>query len=63
MKRYLIIKMGNEFVVQAEERSVLKCTSRRKAAPMTVSEANDLIQGAASRVSDGGAPEDAEQIP
>jgi hypothetical protein len=30
---------------------------------MTVSEANDLIQGAASRVSDGGAPEDAEQIP
>ena len=33
MKRYLIIKMGNEFVVQAEERSVLKCTSRRKAAP------------------------------
>jgi hypothetical protein len=42
MKRYSIIKMGNEFVVQAEERSVLKCTSRRKAA-RTVSDANDLM--------------------
>lgn len=31
MERYAIIKDGKDFIVQAEARSILKCTSRREA--------------------------------
>jgi hypothetical protein len=43
MQRYGIIKQGNGFVIQAEALSVLKCSSRRKAA-RAVSDALDLIR-------------------
>jgi hypothetical protein len=50
MQRYGIIKDGSGFIVQADEQSVLKCTSRRKAAK-TISDANDLLRADTSSVS------------
>ena len=38
----IIKKADHEFVVSSEEQSVLKCTSRRKAAK-TIADANDLM--------------------
>jgi hypothetical protein len=32
MKNYSIVRIGNEYVVQADEQSVLKVASRRRAA-------------------------------
>ena len=32
MKTYSIVRIGNEYVVQADEKSVLKISSKRKAA-------------------------------
>ena len=32
MKNYSIIRVGNEYVVQADDKSILKTTSKRKAA-------------------------------
>ena len=32
MKKYSIIRVGNEYVVQADDKSILKTTSKRKAA-------------------------------
>jgi len=32
MKNYSIVRIGNEYVVQADEKSVLKIASRRRAA-------------------------------
>jgi hypothetical protein len=32
MKNYSIVRVGNEYVVQADEKSILKIASRRKAA-------------------------------
>ena len=32
MKNYSIIRVGNEYVVQADQKSILKTTSKRKAA-------------------------------
>jgi hypothetical protein len=32
MNNYSIVRIGNEYVVQANEKSVLKCASRRRAA-------------------------------
>ena len=32
MKSYSIIRVGNEYVVQADDKSILKTTSKRKAA-------------------------------
>ena len=34
MKNYSIVRIGNEYVVQAGEKSVLKISSRRKAAKL-----------------------------
>jgi len=42
MKNYTIVKVGNDYVVQAEERSVLKVASRRRAAKLVV-EAAELL--------------------
>ncbi len=41
-KNYSIIKIGNEYIVQADEKSVLKITSRRRAARL-VSDAAELL--------------------
>ncbi len=34
MKIYSIVRIGNEYVVQADEKSVLKISSKRKAAKL-----------------------------
>ena len=42
MKNYSIIKVGDEYVVKADEKSILKTTSRRRAAKL-VTEAAGLL--------------------
>ena len=42
MKTYSIVRIGNEYVVKADEKSVLKVASRRKAARL-VSDAVVLL--------------------
>jgi hypothetical protein len=42
MKNYTIVKIGSDYVVQAEEQSVLKVASRRRAAKLVV-EATGLL--------------------
>jgi hypothetical protein len=42
MKNYSIVRIGNEYVVQADEKSILKIASRRRAARL-VSDAAGLL--------------------
>ena len=58
MKNYSIVRIGNEYVVQADEKSVLKIASRRRAARL-VTDAAELLdsQPAAPLSADGGAVE------
>jgi hypothetical protein len=42
MKTYSIIRIGNAYVVQADEKSVLKIASRRRAAQL-VTDAAELL--------------------
>jgi hypothetical protein len=42
MKNYSIVRIGNEYVVQANEKSVLKIASRRRAARL-VTDAAELL--------------------
>ena len=58
MKNYSIVRIGNEYVVQADEKSVLKISSRRRAARL-VTDAAELLdsQPAAPLSADGGAVE------
>jgi hypothetical protein len=42
MKNYTIVRIGNEYVVQADEKSVLKIASRRRAARL-VTDATELL--------------------
>ena len=42
MKNYSIVRVGNEYVVQANEKSILKIASRRKA-ERTVTDAAGLL--------------------
>ena len=42
MKNYSIVRIGNEYVVQANQKSVLKISSRRKAARL-VTDAAELL--------------------
>lgn len=39
MKNYSIVRIGNEYVVQADDQSVLKIASRRRAARLVTSAA------------------------
>ena len=43
MKNYSIVRIGNEYVVQAGEKSVLKFASRRRAAKL-VTDAAELLE-------------------
>ena len=43
MNNYSIVRVGNEYVVQADEKSVLKIASRRKAARL-ITDAAGLLQ-------------------
>jgi hypothetical protein len=36
MKNYSIVRIGNEYVVQADDQSVLKIASRRRAARLVI---------------------------
>jgi hypothetical protein len=42
MKSYSIVRIGDDYVVQAEEQSVLKVASRRRAAQL-ISDAAELL--------------------
>ena len=43
MKNYSIVRIGNEYVVQADEKSVLKIASRRRAAKL-ITDATELLE-------------------
>ena len=43
MKHYSIVRIGNEYVVRADEKSVLKVASRRRAAKL-INDAAELLQ-------------------
>jgi len=54
MKNYSIVRVGNEYVVQADEKSVLKIASRRRAAKL-VNDATELLdQQPVPQVGDSG---------
>jgi hypothetical protein len=42
MKNYSIVRIGNEYIVQADEKSVLKIASRRRAAKL-ITDATELL--------------------
>jgi hypothetical protein len=42
MKNYSIVRIGNEYVVRADEKSILKVASRRKAVRL-VTDAEELL--------------------
>jgi hypothetical protein len=48
MKNYSIVRIGNEYVVRADDKSVLKIASRRRAARL-VSEAAVLLDSPPAR--------------
>jgi hypothetical protein len=51
MKNYSIVRIGNEYIVQADEKSVLKIASRRRAAKL-VTDAAELLEQQVVRVSE-----------
>ena len=53
MKDYSIVRVGNEYVVQAGEKSVLKIASRRRAAKLITDAAELLEQQPAPQVRGG----------
>ncbi|WP_128923649.1 hypothetical protein [Bradyrhizobium guangxiense] len=61
MTSYSIIKVGNDYVVQANDKCILKVGSRRRAAQL-ISEATDLLNALAVVESPDLAPE-APSIP
>jgi len=44
MKNYTIVRIGNEYIVRAGEKSVLKISSRRRAAKLVIDAAELLVQ-------------------
>jgi len=48
MKNYSIVRIGNDYVVQADDKSVLKIASRRRAARL-VSDATELMDSQPAR--------------
>lgn len=56
MKSYSMIKVGNDYVVQANDKCILKVGSRRRAAQL-ISEATDLLNALAAVESPDIAPE------
>ena len=70
MKNYSIVRIGNEYVVQADEKSVLKIASRRKAARLVTdaaelmdSQAEPKAQAEPSIASDPGVISDPSEVP
>ncbi|MBR0841803.1 hypothetical protein [Bradyrhizobium cajani] len=56
MTSYSMIKVGNDYVVQANDKCILKVGSRRRAAQL-ISEATDLLNALAAVESPKLAPE------
>jgi hypothetical protein len=56
MTSYSMIKVGNDYVVQANDKCILKVSSRRRAAQL-ISEATDLLNALAAVESPDIAPE------
>lgn len=56
MTSYSMIKVGNDYVVQANDKCILKVGSRRRAAQL-ISDATDLLNALAAVESPGIAPE------
>ncbi|SFN61341.1 hypothetical protein SAMN05216330_10129 [Bradyrhizobium sp. Ghvi] len=56
MTSYSIIKVGNDYVVQANDKCILKVGSRRRAAQL-ISEATDLLNALTTVESPDIAPE------
>jgi hypothetical protein len=52
MSDYSIVRVGNEYIVQAGEKSILKISSRRRAAKLVTDAAELLDQGTVPRVED-----------
>jgi hypothetical protein len=50
VKNYSIVRIGHEYVVQADEKSILKVASRRKAARLVTSAAELLSSQSAPQV-------------
>ena len=50
MKKYSIVRIGSEYVVQAGATSILKVSSRREAAKLVTDAAELLQQGPAAAV-------------
>jgi hypothetical protein len=61
MKSYSIVRIGDDYVVQAEERSILKVASRRRAAQL-VSDAAELLNAQLQLAADA-EPLDTEPAP
>ena len=61
MKRYSIVRIGDDYVVQAEEQSILKVASRRRAAQL-VSDAAELLNAQLQPAAEA-EPSDAEPGP
>ena len=57
MKSYSMIKVGNDYVVQANDKCILKVGSRRRAAQL-ISEATDLLNALAPVASPDLVPEE-----
>lgn len=70
MPNFSIVRIGNEYVVRADEKSVMKFSSRRKAAKL-ISEAAELLDQQAaldlaealSNSRDADEAEDSPQVP
>jgi hypothetical protein len=68
MKNYSIVRVGNEYVVRANEKSILKIASRRRA-ERTVTDAAELLDSPAAPPLSPEAPEepsiarDASELP
>ncbi|KWV52583.1 hypothetical protein AS156_10345 [Bradyrhizobium macuxiense] len=52
MPAYSIVRVGNEYIVQAGEKSILKIASRRRAVKLVTDAAELLVQQVVSRVED-----------
>jgi hypothetical protein len=52
MKNYSIVRIGNAYVVQADEKGILKIASRRRAARLVSDAAELLVSHAAPQASE-----------
>jgi hypothetical protein len=61
MSSYSIVRIGDDYVVRADDKSILKVASRRRAARL-VTDAAELLNAQPLPVADG-EPPDADPVP